>query len=124
GVWVSAFVPLRDPAGRLDGVLGVDFDARAFTATIADARFRMVGLLAVALVVLLGLSTLNAVALARVADRKQVDQALRESEERLRFLNDLGEATNALARPEQIMDVMTRKLSEHLRASRCAYAVV
>ena len=76
GTWVSAFVPLRGPAGKLDGVLGVDFDAHEFAATIADARFRMVGLVAVALLLLLGMSTLNAVLHAEFAERERARESL------------------------------------------------
>jgi len=59
-----------------------------------------------------------------ITERKQTDQALRESEDYFRFLNDLSEATRMLADPAQIMAVMARMLGEHLRASRCAYADV
>jgi len=55
---------------------------------------------------------------------KQAEAAIREKEERLRFLNDLAEATRTLADPAQIMTVMARMLGERLRASRCAYADV
>ncbi len=59
-----------------------------------------------------------------VTARQQTERSLRESEERLRFLNDLGEATRPLADPAQIMVVVARMLGEHLRVSRCAYADV
>jgi two-component system sensor histidine kinase/response regulator len=59
-----------------------------------------------------------------ITERKQTDQALRESEEHFRFLNNLSEATRTLADAEQIMAVTARMLGEHLHVSRCAYADV
>ena len=38
GHWVSAFFPLKDRNGKIDGVLGVDFDAGVFTRHLALAR--------------------------------------------------------------------------------------
>ena len=55
---------------------------------------------------------------------KQAETAIRESEERFRFLNNLADATRTLADPAQIMAVTARMLGQHLRASRCAYADV
>jgi PAS domain S-box-containing protein len=59
-----------------------------------------------------------------ITERKKTDQALRESEERFRFLNDLSEVTRKLADPEQIMAVTVRMLGQYLHASRCLYADV
>jgi PAS domain S-box-containing protein len=59
-----------------------------------------------------------------ITERRRTDQALRESEEHFRFLNDLSEATRVLADGEQIMAVTARMLGKHLRVSRCAYADV
>jgi diguanylate cyclase (GGDEF)-like protein/PAS domain S-box-containing protein len=59
-----------------------------------------------------------------ITERRHAAQAVLESEDRFRFLNDLTEATRTLADPEQIMAVMARMLGEHLHASRCAYADV
>lgn len=59
-----------------------------------------------------------------ITERKRADQALRESEEHFRFLNDLSEATRTLADPAEIMAVTARMLGGQLRASRCAYADV
>lgn len=55
---------------------------------------------------------------------RQAQEAIRQGEERFRFLNDLGEATRTLTDPEQIMATVTRSLGQHLRVSRCAYADV
>lgn len=59
-----------------------------------------------------------------ITARKRAEQALRESEEHFRFLNNVAEATRALADPEQIMAVLAGMLGRQLRASRCAYADV
>jgi PAS domain-containing protein len=59
-----------------------------------------------------------------IIERKRTEQALRESEEHFRFLNNLSEATRTLADAEQIMAVTARMLGEHLHVSRCAYADV
>ena len=59
-----------------------------------------------------------------ITERKKAEAGLRESEAYFHFLNDLSEATRALADPARIMTVMTRMLGERLRVSRCAYADV
>jgi PAS domain S-box-containing protein len=62
--------------------------------------------------------------LAVAIDRQETTEALRESEGRLRFLDDLGAATRDLTEPGEVMATLTRLLGEHLHASRCAYADV
>ncbi len=59
-----------------------------------------------------------------VTARKVAAQALVESEQRLGFLNLLGEATRALSEPREIMATVTRLLGVHLGVRRCAYAEV
>jgi PAS domain S-box-containing protein len=54
----------------------------------------------------------------------QIHESLRESEARFRFLSELGEATRDVTDPEALMVVVARRLGEHLRVSRCAYAEV
>jgi len=77
GTWISAYVPMHDPSGRLDGILGVDFDANQFAKSIADAQLRALWMLAVVLLVLLGSSTLNAVLRAQITERRKSEEALR-----------------------------------------------
>ncbi len=59
-----------------------------------------------------------------ITERKLAEEVLAESERRLRFLNDLSDATRSLARPEIIMATVARLLGSHLRVSRCVYAEV
>ncbi len=59
-----------------------------------------------------------------VTAKRKDERRLAESESRLRFLNELTEATRALAEPAQIMEATARLLGTHLKVSRCAYAEV
>lgn len=84
GTWVSAYVPLRAPDGSPDGFLGIDFDARSFLQRIAAAEDRVVGLMAIPLVILLGSSTLIAVMRSSAQRQAATEAELRSSEEKLR----------------------------------------
>lgn len=57
-----------------------------------------------------------------VTDRRDADQAIRESEERLRFLDKLGQAVSRSRDADEIMAVTTRLVGEHMSISNCAYA--
>ncbi|HTO28724.1 MAG TPA: GAF domain-containing protein, partial [Devosia sp.] len=55
-------------------------------------------------------------------ERARAEAMVRESEERLRFLDDLGQRTADLVNADEILTVTTRALGEHLGISICAYA--
>ena len=55
-------------------------------------------------------------------ERVAAERNLREREARLRFFDELGQATRALTDPFDIMGVTARMLGQHMRASVCAYA--
>lgn len=59
-----------------------------------------------------------------ITQRKAAEAALRENEERLRFLDRTGEATRTLTSADAVMAATARLLGEHLGATRCAYADV
>jgi PAS domain S-box-containing protein len=59
-----------------------------------------------------------------VTERKRAGEALKASEERLRLLDRMGQATRSLTDAMQIMAVTARMLGEHLGVTRCAYADV
>lgn len=77
GTWLSAYVPMHDPSGRLDGVLGVDFDVNQFQKAITDAQLQVLWMASVLLAMLLGASTLNATLRAQIAERKRTEESLR-----------------------------------------------
>ena len=59
-----------------------------------------------------------------ISARHEAEEALRKSEQRFQFLNDLGEQTREISDPRLIMAMVTRLLGQHLQVSRCAYADV
>lgn len=59
-----------------------------------------------------------------VTASKEAELALRQSEERFRFLDRLGQATRSLTEASELMATTARLLGDYLGASRCAYADV
>ncbi len=59
-----------------------------------------------------------------VVARREAEAAVRTSERRLHFLDDLGQATARAKDAETVLAITTRMLGEHLRVSSCAYADV
>lgn len=59
-----------------------------------------------------------------ITERKRAEEVLRESEQRLRLLNDLSEASRALNQPQEILAKVVDLLGAHLGASRCSYSEV
>jgi PAS domain S-box-containing protein len=88
GTWVSAAVPLRDRSGRVDAVLGVDFDAAAWTAAIRRARLTMIGYFTVLGLIAAGLSgaASHRIAVRDLAARKRQHAALELEKRKLETL--------------------------------------
>ena len=112
GTWVSAYVPLHDSAGRVEGVLGVDFDAHKFAAAIAHAKFGVIGLMALVQAALLASSTLISVLRARIAERREAEESLRKAHEELeaRVVERTAELT--VANAELQSEVAQRKKAQ------------
>ncbi len=85
GAWVSAWVPIYTPEGKLDAVLGVDYDAREWLAAIRSARhgalFRFAALLA--LVAMAGAA--GAMLRADLVRHIATEAMLRKADERMRL---------------------------------------
>ena len=59
-----------------------------------------------------------------ITARREAEQALRDNEARLAFLDALGKATATAVDADEVLAITTRMLGEHLGASDCAYADV
>ncbi len=62
--------------------------------------------------------------LEREARRQQMEAVLRDNEERLRMLNELGEAMREVSDPDCVLPVVLRRLGQHLQVTRCHWAEV
>jgi PAS domain S-box-containing protein len=83
GSTVSMFVPMHDVAGRMEAVLGVDFDATAWLAAIAKARHEVMAVVSVLLVFIVGGGLGIVLLRADIQRRAESERLLRASEERL-----------------------------------------
>jgi two-component system cell cycle sensor histidine kinase/response regulator CckA len=97
GTWVSAFAPLRNSAGTVEAVLGVDFDASQWIAQRASARLAWLWLLAGGVLLLSGTAVLIAVLRHDLEQRRLVERQLREQAELRRMIFDHAPGGVALA---------------------------
>ena len=88
GTWVSAFAPLRNSSGSVEGVLGVDFDATQWVAQRASARLAWLWLLGGGVLLLSGAAVLIAVLRRDLEQRRIVERQLREQSELRRMIFD------------------------------------
>ncbi|HRQ73202.1 MAG TPA: ATP-binding protein [Phycisphaerales bacterium] len=89
GTWVSAFHPMYDDEGNVEAVLGVDFPAEEWLASIAAARWRVIGYVAA----LCGVLAAAAVIVTRIRD--ELDQRLRMQSELVRARDEAAAAAAA-----------------------------
>ncbi len=85
GVWVSAYAPMYNAAGEVEAVLGVDYDADQWLASIAWSRLSTLGFFG--MFVLLQVTSSGVMQLTRseLEQRRRAEQAARASEARLRI---------------------------------------
>lgn len=88
GTWMSTYIPMRDEAGQVTGVLGVDFPAAQWIASILWSRAATLGFTTVVCAIFTGAVALTTAMRAEVAKRRQTESALRASEGRLRTIVD------------------------------------
>ena len=78
GTWISAFVPLHDPEGRVEAVLGVDFPAAAWIQAIAQARLTAMSELGVLAIFLGSASAVITLLRADLRNRKLAEERSRQ----------------------------------------------
>jgi len=94
GTWVSAFEPLHDANGRVEGVVGVDYPAADWAGAIAWRRLSILTLTGAVLAILLASGGSVLLLRAEIERRKETEAALRESETMFRSV--VGTAGSAI----------------------------
>ena len=74
GTWISAFAPLHDEDGNVEGALGVDYDAKAYVAAILQMRAGALGMVAVLVAIMISATMLVQVTRAEMARRMAVEK--------------------------------------------------
>ncbi len=85
GTWVSAFVPMRDTSGKVEAVLGVDFDARAWGVAIGKARRTVILTTGLVLLLIVGAGLAIALLRADIERRVEAEQRSRDAEARMQL---------------------------------------
>jgi two-component system, cell cycle sensor histidine kinase and response regulator CckA len=83
GTWISAFEPMRDSNGRVEAVLGVDYDARAWARSVMLSRFVVICFLAAIFATIGTFATIIALMRKQLAERKRTEESLRNSDQKL-----------------------------------------
>ncbi len=111
GTWVSAFVPLHDRAGNVDGILGVDYDASLWVGAIARARNVTLAALAFLAILFIGFDTALAILRAQLTERRRAEAQVRgfNAELERRVAASTAELTAANA-------ALTGQIAERIRA--------
>lgn len=88
GTWVSAFEPILGADGKVEAALGVDYDASQWVSAIVQRRVGVMGLFAIAIVVLVWSGSIITMMHHEAERRKKTERSLRESEARIRAIVD------------------------------------
>ncbi|CAN5524453.1 hypothetical protein BH10PLA1_BH10PLA1_14430 [soil metagenome] len=88
GVWVTATCPLYGPDGKVDGGVGVDFDANNWVWAILVRRAGVLGFTGVALAILVGSGGTISLAKNEIGKRREAEESARRAELRLQTILD------------------------------------
>jgi PAS domain S-box-containing protein len=101
GTWVTAYLPLRDATGRVEAVLGVDYDAADWQKTLAQVRLAVIALIGIVMAAIVISLVVVRLARAEVETRERAAAAIRESEARFRTLADAAPVMMWMENPER-----------------------
>jgi len=115
GTWVSAFVPVYGAAGDVEAVLGVDFPADEWGASVSDARLSMIAYVAIILTIMGTAALLQIGYLRHINESARTGRILTAQAAELDEQNrELGNRAVGLARAKAAADDASRAKSDFL----------
>lgn len=106
GTWVSAFEPVYAPDGSVEAVLGVDFPAAEWDASIASARNGVLGYISVILTILVGGAAL------RISYRRHILAKTASEQRLLAQAAELAAARDRLAASHRELEHKNQELAQ------------
>jgi signal transduction histidine kinase/CheY-like chemotaxis protein/HPt (histidine-containing phosphotransfer) domain-containing protein len=101
GTWATAYAPIYGPQGKLDGVVGVSFDAADWAGSLLWARCSCLGFVTILMATVLGSTCITAWMRADIEHRQAVAEklerqalTLQQANEELASARDSAEAAN------------------------------
>jgi diguanylate cyclase (GGDEF)-like protein len=115
GTWVSAWCPMRDSSGRVEAVLGVDFDAATWTWSVCRQRLAALAIMGIPIVGLIIGSGLLTSVRAEAARGAKSEVALLESQRKLQEAATVDRLTglpNRLVIQEMLVRAVERRAAD------------
>ncbi len=116
GTWVSAYAPILNSEGKLDAIIGVDFDAADWTSSILWARCSVLAFAGVMIVTLLGSSSIVSILKEDLTHRELMGRELESKSTALEILNqDLAHARDIADHANQAKSEFLANMSHEIR---------
>lgn len=116
GTWVTAYAPIYDAQGKLDGVVGVDFDGSQWIGSLLWARCSSLGFATILIGTVLGSTLVTAWLNADIENRKQVAEQLRLQAATLQQANsELASARDAAEAANRAKSEFLANMSHEIR---------
>ena len=120
GTWISTYMPVRDEAGKVYGVVGVDFPAEEYVESILRRRAAMLGLGGMVGAILLGSLATFTTWRAEIAKREVLHQQLVEASRRAGMAEIATEVLHNVGNALNSVNVSASLISEKLQGPEIA----